>query len=1119
MTFKSALPRIARLTMIFILMVGLGSSFTSAMAQPPSPSRQAVLPPSDEPVQPATVDPMLLGKTGRIAVVIELVDQPTSLTYANSLQQGTALNDATQAAVQQLATIKAKQQTLTASLSSAAINAQVIYSVQRVYNGIGAYVDASKLKEIARLSGVKAIHPLVSKTIENAYSVPLIGAPQTWGIGLGTKGENIKVGIIDTGIDYLHTDFGGPGTPASYTANNPTIVGDAPNYPGVKVAGGYDFVGNAYDANNTTDPNIYTPMPDPDPMDCNGHGSHVAGTTAGYGVNADGTTFTGSYGPGMDFAHMTIGPGVAPKAIIYALKVFGCSGSTNVTDAAIDWAADPNGDGNFADHLDVINMSLGSDYAGFYDSSAVASENAVKVGVIVVAAAGNAGDAHYIAGSPANATGVISVAASTSANTSILSVVKVNSPANIAGLYSATQAAFGAQTTAPITADLAYDAANPIGCTPWTGTPFTGKIALIYRGTCGFVVKVKNAQDAGALAVIISNNQPGTISMGGADPTITIPSVSITKADGDKLKAELIIPHVVNVTLDPALSSNAADMLAGFSSRGPRRIDSLLKPDITAPGVNIFSVANGTGTQGESLSGTSMATPHVTGVMALLRQLHPTWTVEELKALAMNTATHDLYNGLARTGEKYSPSYVGAGRVDVYQAAQNQVILYNADVPNAVSVSFGNVDVADMPVSISHKVGVVNKGKMDASYKVSFEDRSAVAGVTFSLTDNKRNALTSLDLKAGASTVITITMMADPSKMTHPINATEASTLTINRFWLSEASGLIRLDATAPAQSLRLPVLAVPQPVSQMHADKTTFKPATQTGTFDITLQGKGVNTTSTTVPAPVGEQSLVAAMQLAYTSPDDQMTAIGDPAIEKAANAGDLKYVGVLTDRPAVKDMASATIYFGIAMQGPWSTPNAMNAEVDIDTNNDGSPDYALYTTNLAITRSTSNSDEFVAALYNVATGQITSFNYLNVLDPATNDTRAFNNSVLVMNVAAADLGLTDANSKFSYVVYSSAAETNFSDVSPVLSYDVMKPAITIDMTNSIDAAAPSPFFADMPGQVIHVGYDVPAGQHANGVLLLHFFNPANSAAQGIHSAEVVGFVDHFMILPVIFR
>jgi len=192
-------------------------------------------------------------------------------------------------------------------------------------------------------------------------------------------------------------------------------------------------------------------------MDCYGHGSHVAGIAAGFGVNADGSTYVESgadtYATLKDLtssayiSKFRIGPGVAPKAKLYSLRVFGCQGSTDVTEEAIEWAMDPNNDGDLSDHLDVINMSLGSDFGSEYDTSAVAANNAAQAGVVVVASAGNAGDVYYITGSPASARYAISVASSVDSSAVFngfnVTANTAPSPLMPVGTYPASEAVFG----------------------------------------------------------------------------------------------------------------------------------------------------------------------------------------------------------------------------------------------------------------------------------------------------------------------------------------------------------------------------------------------------------------------------------------------------------------------------------------------------------------------------------------------------------------------------------------------------------------------------------------------------------------------------------------------------
>ena len=220
----------------------------------------------------------------------------------------------------------------------------------------------------------------------------------------GICGEHVKIAMIDTGIDYTHADFGGPGTVAAYAK---ALAGDtAPADPSLygpaapKVKGGTDLVGDAY---NADDPKNNTPVPDPNPLDCGTHGTHTAGTAAGFGVAMDGTTYRGPYDQAAYANGFMVGPGVAPLADLYAVKVFGCTGSTEVVTEAIDWAVHND--------MDVISMSLGSDYGNALTADALASDAASKAGIVVVAAAGNAGPGLYLTGTPSTGTRAISVAA------------------------------------------------------------------------------------------------------------------------------------------------------------------------------------------------------------------------------------------------------------------------------------------------------------------------------------------------------------------------------------------------------------------------------------------------------------------------------------------------------------------------------------------------------------------------------------------------------------------------------------------------------------------------------------------------------------------------------------
>ena len=333
--------------------------------------------------------------------MIELAESSV-IEHLTALEASGGLNRMAyrQAAQAQLTRVHSSQGAIALRLRT--FDAAEIYRVQRVYNGIAVRVDPTRLDELLAMPDVKAIHPIIAKYPTHATSVPAIGAPALWS-GLhgnlsGATGAGIRIAVIDTGIDYLHRDFGGPGS--GYSSNDVTISGDVPGFPSAKVVGGYDFTGDEYNADPNDDDYQPFPDPDPDPYDCYAHGTHVAGTAAGYGVDRDGFTYRGPYTEALDLDEMIVAPGVAPEAQLYALKVFGCTGATELTDLAIEWAVDPNGDGDFSDRVDVINLSLGAAYGTRTDTTALAADRAAAAGVVVVASAGNSGSNYFVTGSP-----------------------------------------------------------------------------------------------------------------------------------------------------------------------------------------------------------------------------------------------------------------------------------------------------------------------------------------------------------------------------------------------------------------------------------------------------------------------------------------------------------------------------------------------------------------------------------------------------------------------------------------------------------------------------------------------------------------------------------------------
>ncbi|MET0592880.1 MAG: S8 family serine peptidase, partial [Polyangiaceae bacterium] len=355
-------------------------------------------------VKPRKIKPAItpLGLDNKpVKVMVEVAGDPITIVQSQSPDRKMTRDEREQVR----ANLRGQQSPVRSQIE--ALGGRVLHEYQSAYNGLTVHIARKDVAALSKVPGVVGVHPLRVMKPTTSRAIPFVAAPAVWNGGVaGYRGENMKVAILDTGIDYTHANFGGPGTVAAYEAAHATETQPAdpamfgPNAPRIK--GGIDLVGDAYDA-SSDDPALTVPHPDANPLDCGGHGSHVAGITAGSGVTTAGATYTGSYDSTTHDQVFRIGPGVAPKADLYAVRVFGCEGSTDVTVDAIEWAVDND--------MDVINMSLGSTFGGADDPSSVAAANAVKAGVIVVASAGNDGTNNYMAGAPASGDGVISVAA------------------------------------------------------------------------------------------------------------------------------------------------------------------------------------------------------------------------------------------------------------------------------------------------------------------------------------------------------------------------------------------------------------------------------------------------------------------------------------------------------------------------------------------------------------------------------------------------------------------------------------------------------------------------------------------------------------------------------------
>ena len=606
------------------------------------------------------------------------------------------------AVMSQVRVNKTQQAGLIAAARRLDAGVTILGRTDRASNVVAMRIAASKIAALAKDPRVVAISPVVDYEKALSETVPYIGGTTVQRAGF--KGAGIKVGVVDSGIDYTHKEFGGPGTVGAYQAAYGTTTTDPKNtttdglFPTARVVGGYDFVGETWPGTDPDDPEAENP--DPDPIDFDGHGTHVADIIGGT-------------------------KGVAPKVRLYALKVCsavapGCSGVGLLE--AVDWAVDPNHNGSTKDHLDILNMSLGSDYSSaFIDDLSRAVDQASRVGVLTVASAGNGGDKPYISGTPAAARTALSVA-QTQVPSALAFPLVVNSPPAIAGPYTNTATLDFAPLGSGFSGDVAYVGrgcpAGSVDGQPGEDTYLddpAGKVALIDRGDCNVSLKVDRAAKAGASAVLIGLIAPGdaaSFSLGGGDTFV--PSLVITQdlslAIQDNLPVHVSVSNSVSIPLKGGV--------VGSSSRGPSIDLNTIKPEIGAPGASVSAVV-GSGDGSEAFGGTSGAAPMVSGSAALLLDAFPHRTVGEIKSLLMNTAETKIYNNLANTPGYLAPiTRIGGGEVRVDRALKSPAAAWDRTAHSG-DLSFGFVDITKPVTTITKWVRIKNYTNRTLRYSIT----------------------------------------------------------------------------------------------------------------------------------------------------------------------------------------------------------------------------------------------------------------------------------------------------------------------------------------------------------------------------------------------------------------
>ncbi len=607
---------------------------------------------------------------------------------------------------------------------------RIVFNGLAVDAGLGADFGAIRA-ELLRLPGVAAVYRDLAHAPALYASLPLINAAAAWNHptagGPGHAGEGIRLASMDGGLHHGAPMFSGagytypPGYPKGYTGNtngkiivsrayfrsfDPPAPGDEKPWPGV--AG--------------------TP-----------HGVHTGSTAAGNAVAAS------FWGVPLSLS------GVAPRAYVMSYRVFYASVQDDGTFHNAEGIAcleDVVRDG-----AQVLNNSWGggpSSSGGEYDALDLALVNASRAGVFVSMSAGNAGPGKGTTDHPS--ADYIDVAATTTSGTYASGKLGADGPKPV------PEALVDLAYSVPDWGDLlpigknsyAYRTSTSVvteppnvnGCDPWPVGAFDDRLALISRGGCEFGLKALNAEKAGASFVIIYNHavggdSPPGMAAGAVGSQVTIPVISIGHSDGQALVDWYAQhPDAASVEMDTIgyPIGNTPDRVADFSSRGPG-VGGVLKPDIAAPGVNIMAQGYDSAVRGEArhlgygqASGTSMASPHVAGAAAMLRQIHPDWTNAMIKSALMSTSKFtDIYTG---DGAPAQPLDIGAGRLDLTRAADPGVIL---DPP---SLSFGEVltrtekTLTIRVTSVTRDIEMYTLGTVDTT--AGFTRTTSVPGMTLS---------------------------------------------------------------------------------------------------------------------------------------------------------------------------------------------------------------------------------------------------------------------------------------------------------------------------------------------------------------------------------------------------
>ena len=618
----------------------------------------------------------------------------------------------------------------------------VVRNYHYAINGMAVRASAEEAAALAELPGIAQVEPEQIWELETDVSNEILGSPAIWGgdtgSDLATYGEGVITGMIDSGVNPDHPSFAATDG-EGYTHTNPLGEG---TYLGVcaedanphldicndKLIGAYDFTGSGA-------------------VDTDGHGSHVGSTMAG---NQHDAVFTVGE---TEFTRSV--SGVAPRANVISYKVcgfFGCPSTSSV--AAVDQA--------IADGTDVLNYSISGPDNPWNNAVDQAFLSAFEAGIYVAASAGNTGPGFgsVTKTAPWNAT-----VAATNSPRLIAHALSVTAPEPVPAELEQMSGVPGSGpgVTSPIEAPLVEVEDNVRGCTDFPAGAFDGALALVERGDCDFGVKVNNAAAAGALGVVMTNQNPGPpVVMGGLEDT-SIPAVMTSYSEGAPLREFVRANDDVQVLLDSAAVLSETPEWAGivtdFSGRGPSDFD-LLNPTFAAPGRNILAATAASGDDAatyEFMQGTSMSSPHGAGSGALLRGLHPDWSPAMIRSALASTANPD--GMLKEDGVTPADAFdVGSGMVDLDAAGRVGLVMdeTHANFVAANPATGGDPRTLNLPAIVDQACADTCSFERTVT---SVADEAATYTVTTSGDDDLQVSVepATFTLEPGATQVLSIT--------------------------------------------------------------------------------------------------------------------------------------------------------------------------------------------------------------------------------------------------------------------------------------------------------------------------------------------------------------------------